>query len=133
MQVRHTLARLLADVGHHPVALQTQLLGDLGDDGEDVGHHGGVVLSDLGHRGDVHLGNHQKVGGGLGIDVVEGVADLVLIDLVGGDLSLRDLAEQTIAHKRKSSFPGRRPPDSLVLIVARFGEKHNLTGHGRGR
>ena len=87
MQVRDTLARLLADVGHHPVALQPQFLGDLRDHSKDVGHHRRVVLADLCHRGDMHLGNHQKMGGRLGIDVVEGEANLILIDFVGGDLS----------------------------------------------
>ena len=36
MQVRYALTGLLPDVGHHPVTLQTQLLGDLGDHGKDV-------------------------------------------------------------------------------------------------
>ena len=131
MQVRDTLARLLADVGHHPVALQAQLFGDLGDHGEDVGHHRRVVLADLRHRGDMHLGNHQKVGGRLGIDVIEGEADLILIDLVGRDLSLRDLAKQTIAHV-KPPFHGGIPP-FFATILAHFRRKYNLTPHGHGR
>ena len=130
MQVRYALTGLLPDVGHHPVTLQTQLLGDLGDHGKDVGHHRRVVLADLCHRGDMHFGNHQKMGGRLGIDVIEGEADLILIDFVGGDLSLRDLAEQTTAHV-KPPFLGGTPPFS-VQILARFWRKYNLTPHGHG-
>ena len=98
MQVVDALARLLPDVGDHAVAVQTQLLRHLGDDFENVGNHGAVVPGHLGHRTDVGLGDDQKVGGCLGIDVIEGVALLVLIDLVGGDLPGADLAEQTIGH-----------------------------------
>ena len=98
MQVEHALPRLLADVGDHPVALQPQLLGDLGNDGEDMSHHSGILRRDLGHRGDMGLGDHQKVGGRLGIDVVEGVAQLILVHLFGRDLAPGDLAEQTVGH-----------------------------------
>ena len=102
MQVEHALPRLLADVGDHPVAVQALLLRQPGDDLEDVGHHRAVVRRDLGHGADVGLGHHQEVGGRLGIDVVEGVADIVLVDLAAGDLPGNDLAEQTIGHFKTS-------------------------------
>ena len=44
------------------------------------------------------LGDNQKVGGRLGIDVMEGKAYLVLVDFVGRDLPLRDLTKQTVRH-----------------------------------
>ena len=44
------------------------------------------------------LGDDQEMGGRLGVDVVKGVHQLVLVNLVGGDLPRRDFAEQTIAH-----------------------------------
>ena len=44
------------------------------------------------------LGNHEKMGGRLGVDVVEGIDLLVLIDLVGRNLTRRNLTEQTVAH-----------------------------------
>ena len=94
----HTLPGLLADVGDHPVALKTQLLGHLGDDGKDVGHHSGIFGSDLSHGSNVSLGNHQKMGGRLGLDVVKGIDRIVLIDLVGRDLAVCDLTKQTIGH-----------------------------------
>jgi hypothetical protein len=93
VEVMDGLTGLLTDVGDHAVALQPQLLGDLGDDGEDVSHHGGVVLGHFGHGGDVRLGDDQEVGGSLGINVIKGETDLVLIDFIGRDLPFGDLAE----------------------------------------
>ena len=93
MEVMDGLAGLLTDVGDDAIALQTQLLGDLGDDGEDVSHDGGVVLSHFGHGGDVGLGDDQEMGGSLRVDVVESEADLVLIDFIGRDLPFGDLTE----------------------------------------
>ena len=100
--MRHGLARLLPDVGHHPVALQAQFLGHLGDDGEDVGHHGGILRGDLRHRCNVGLGNHQEMGGRLGVDVVEGIDRLILIDLVGRNLPGGNLTKQAIRHGKPS-------------------------------
>ena len=48
------------------------------------------------------LGDHQKMRGGLGINVIESVADLILVYFVGRDLALRDLTEQTIGHGETS-------------------------------
>ena len=93
MQMHDALPCLLADVGDDPVALQPLLLGHLGDDLEHVGNHGAVVAVHLGHRVDVGLGNHQEMGGRLRIDVVERIADVVLVDLAAGDLPCRDLTE----------------------------------------
>lgn len=58
MEMEHALARLLPDVGDDPVAVQSQLLGELGDDLEDVGRNAAVVFRDFGNRPDVGLGNH---------------------------------------------------------------------------
>ena len=41
----------------------------------------------------MRLGDNQEVGGSLGVDVIKGEADLVLIDLVGRDLTFGDLTE----------------------------------------
>ena len=71
VQMMDALAGLLADVGDNAIALQTQLLGDLGDDGEDMSHHGGIVLGHFGHGGDVGFGDDQEVGGSLGVDVIK--------------------------------------------------------------
>ena len=102
VQVEHALSRLFADVGDHPVAVQVQLLGQLGDDLEDVGHNPTVVRRHLGDGADMGLGNHQEVGGGLRGDVVEGVADLVLVDLAAG------IFPAAILQKRQSDM--EKPP-----------------------
>ena len=98
MQMLYTLPRLLPDVGDDAVAVQSQLPGHLGNDLKDVGHRPAVFRRHLGSGGDVGLGDDQEVGGRLGIDVIEGEALLVLIHLVGRDLSRDDLTEQTIGH-----------------------------------
>ena len=103
VQVEHALPRLLADVGHHPVALQSQLRRQLGDHLEYMPHHSLIIRIDGGYRGDVHLGHYQKVGGRLGVNVIKGVAQGVLIHLVGRDLPGDDLAEQTVRHTITSS------------------------------
>ena len=87
MQVEDALSRLLPAVGHHAEVGDALLLGDLADDLEAVGHHGRVFRGDGTAGLDVGLGDHQKVCGGLGIDVVEGIDLVILIDLLGGDLS----------------------------------------------
>ena len=104
VQVVHALPRLVADVGDHAVALHPLLLGQLGNDLKDMGHHRAVLSTDLGDRLDMLLGDHQEVGGRLGIDVVEGKAGVVLIYLAAGDLPGNDLAKQTIRHWFPSFF-----------------------------
>ena len=104
VQVRHTLPRLLADVGDHAVALDAHFLCHLGDDLKDVRDHGAVLGVDAGDGRDMRLGDHKEVRGSLRRDVVEGVAQLVLIDLVRGDLPRRDGAEQTIVLHVPFSF-----------------------------
>ena len=96
VQVRHALPRLLADVGDHAVALDAHFLCHLGDDLKDVRDHGAVLGVDAGDGRDMRLGDHKEVRGSLRRNVAEGVAQLVLIDLVRGDLPRRDGAEQTV-------------------------------------
>jgi hypothetical protein len=93
MEMVYALPGLLPDVGDHPVALQSQFSGEGGDDGEDVAHHGPIVLIDSGYRRNMGLGDHQKMGGRLGGDVIESVAELILIDFAAGDFPGRDFAE----------------------------------------
>ena len=100
VQMGHGLLAGLADIGHHTVARlgKAQFPGQLGDDLKDMGHHGAVAAVHLGHGADMGLGDHQEMGGRLGRDIVEGVADVILLDLAAGDLPGHDLAEQTIRH-----------------------------------
>ena len=84
MQVLHGLAGLIAAVVDDAVAFTAQLLAQLADDGEAVGHYGLVALVNVVGAADVSLGYHQKMGGSLGLDVVEGVAQLNLKDIDAG-------------------------------------------------
>jgi hypothetical protein len=64
-----------------------------------MGHNSAVVSVDLGNRGNVSLGNHQKMRGCLGGNVIKCEAQVVFIDLIAGDVAGNDLAEQTIRHE----------------------------------
>ena len=101
VQVGHGLLARLADVGHHPVSglVKAQLLGQLGNDLKNMGHHSAVLRRYSGNGLDVGLGHHQKMGGCLRGNVVEGIAKLVFLDLAAGDLPGDDLREQAIAHR----------------------------------
>ena len=96
MQMRHALSRLLADVGHDAVTLNALLLGELGNDLEDVRDDSAVLFVHTRDRCDVCLRDHKKVHRRLRRDVVEGIAEVVLVDLVRRDVARDDLAEQTI-------------------------------------
>ena len=93
MKVEDTLTSLFTNIGNHTVAIQIKFLGHVSDDSEDVADDGGVALIHGGDGSDVCLGNYQKMGRGLRVDVIECVAQLVLIYLVGGDVAGDDLTE----------------------------------------
>ena len=57
-----------------------------------------VLFGQRSGRDNVLFGHHQKVHLGLRVDVVERHHLLVLVQLLGGDLALRDHAKQTIFH-----------------------------------
>ena len=102
MQVEHTLPGLLADVGHDAEAFQSQLLGNLGDHLKAVRHNRTVARVHRGNRLNVLLGDHEKMRRRLWVDVIKGLALLVLIDLVRGDLPRCSLAKQTLCHLNRS-------------------------------
>ena len=91
VQVEHALPRLLSTVGDHPELGNAQVLGDLGNHLKAVGHHGGIFRRNLPAGCNVGLGNHQEMGGCLGINVIKGIDQFVLIDLLGGNFSPGDL------------------------------------------
>ena len=96
VQVEHALTRLFSDVGDHAEAVHALLLCDLGDDLEAVRNDGAVRLVYRCNRLDVLLRDNEKVGRRLRVDVVECVADIVLVDLARRDFARRDFTEQTI-------------------------------------
>lgn len=77
------------------------LLGELGGDQEQVAQElfvpGFGGLQSL----QVLLGDDQDMGGGLGVDVSEGQALLILEDDIGGDLPADDLAKNGLGHVLK--------------------------------
>ena len=94
MQVGNRLAGIGAAVGDQTVAIgESRLLGDLGDGLKDMGEHGTVLGGYAVQGGNVDLGDHKDVHGGLGIDVAEGQNGVVLVDLGGGDIACDDFTE----------------------------------------
>jgi hypothetical protein len=98
MKVMDTLSRLVSNVGDDPVAFQLQFFGKLGDHSKYMAYGGGTALVYLGDRLDVLLGDHQKMDGGLGINVIKGVTKSVFIDFFGGNIPRDDLTKKAIAH-----------------------------------
>jgi len=95
MEVVHALASVVPHVGDEPVAgLSDALaLGDLPGAGEHMAQQC-VVLPRQGLGAlDMFLGDEEHVDRSLGRDVPEGVDQLVLIYLGGGDVPLGDLTE----------------------------------------
>src|SRR5712691_13499023 len=107
MNVKDRLPRIAIGVEHRSEApgRQAALLRDGGGATDDFTDDLVVLDTHLVQRLDVSLGNHQHVGRGLRVDVVEGEHPLVLVDDRCGNLAMDDLAEQTIRHgKRPAKF-----------------------------
>ncbi len=101
VEVFDGLAAVGAGVDDEAVAFGEVLLaGDLGGDEDQVAEHGGVVGDGVGERGEVVAGDDEDVGGGLGVDVGEGVGGFVLVDGGGGDFTVGDFAEEA-GHKEE--------------------------------
>ena len=71
VQMEDRLSRLLADIRHDAVAFQTQILGNLRDYRKDVTDDRLIFRGNLRNRSDMRLGNYEKMGRSLGIDVIE--------------------------------------------------------------
>ena len=104
MQMEHALTRLFSDVGDHAEAVHTALLGNLRNDLKAVRYNRAVGRINGGHRLDVLLGDHEKMRGSLRVNVVEGVAEVVLVHLARRDIARDDFTEQTIFHGMIAPF-----------------------------
>ena len=104
VHVEDGLAGVETGVEHQSVGAVKFLVGDVLRDGDDVGQLGRVVGGKFGDVGVVLLGHHEHVDLGLGIDVVECVGRLVLVDLAAGNLPAM------ILQNRQSS-------DSLIMLL----------------
>ena len=95
VQVGHGLAGVGAAVADHTVAVYKALFFcDHGDHLKNMGNHTAVFGRNAGNRRNVGLGDHQNVGGSLGVNVPEGQNQFVLIDLGRGDLTSDDLTNK---------------------------------------
>ena len=104
MQMEHALTRLFSDVGDHAEAIHTALLGNLRNDLKAVRHNRAVGRINGGHRLDVLLRDHEKMRGSLRVNVIEGVAEVVLVHLARRDIARDDFTEQTIFHGMIAPF-----------------------------
>ena len=99
MQVMNGLTGTVPAVGDYAEAvLHAHFGGQLCDDLKDVPYHSGIGAVYLGSRLYVLLGDNKEVGGCLGVNVVEGVAEIILIHLFGGHLTAYYAAEKTVVH-----------------------------------
>ena len=100
VEMLHGLSAVLTAVGDHAVTVlrQPKLPGNHGDRLQHCRHGGKVLLTHLLNGGNMGLGDHQHVNGGVGVDIVEGVDVFVLVHLLGGDLPCYDLTKQAVFH-----------------------------------
>ena len=81
MQVHNRLADLFAAVVDDTVTVKAVLFCDFRNDLKDVRYEMRIAFVNLVSAADMLLGDNENVLFTLGIDVVEGVAELVLINL----------------------------------------------------
>ena len=94
MQVKHALARPLAVVHHQAEGVaHALLLGDARRRVQQVAEDIAILRAGVRQPGDGLLGDHQDMHRRLRVDVPEGQAAIILIDDVGRDLAVNDLAE----------------------------------------
>jgi len=116
MEMVHGLAAVFSGVDDNAVALGESLgLGDGGSGLEQMAEEGGLVRAGVVQGGEVLAGNDENVDGRLGMDVGEGVAEVVLMDGGGGDGSLSDLAEEA-AHDETSVLAWGQA-DSMIMLA----------------
>ena len=83
VKVLYRLTAVLTDIGDNSVAvLESKLLRNLRNNREDVCYHSGVIAVYIVCRGDMLLGHNESVHRCLGRNVEEGVAYIVLVNLL---------------------------------------------------
>lgn len=88
------LAAVFSGIDHQAVALgQAFLASDLGGCPQQVSEQRAIHLIDVVHGGDVLSRHHQNMDGRLGVEIGEGVAELVLVDRLRGNASINDLTK----------------------------------------
>ena len=115
MQMEYRLARLRTPISNYAVAVVADPFGcrDLVAGQTQPPEQLGIILAGLGETRDVPLRNHQDMHRSLRIGVLEGEADVILIDDGCLDFLVGDLAEYAVgqaAHLRNAFQWARRPP-----------------------
>ena len=83
VKVLNRLATVITDVRNDAVAvLESELLRNFGDSGEYCRNRAGICSIDFISRCDMRLRHNEAVHGSLGIDVKEGVAGVILVNLL---------------------------------------------------
>jgi hypothetical protein len=97
VEVVDALRPLNSLVHHHTEALGALLGPDLAGGVDEVAKEGLLVLPGFGEAGEAIaiLGNNENVGGTLGSDVAEGVAEVVGVHLGRGDVSREELVKNS--------------------------------------
>ena len=98
MQVEHGLAGASAVIHVQAEVLQPLLSGDLTGHQQQMPKQCLIGLFSIGQLGNRLLGNHQKMGRRLGIDIPEGQALVVFEDDIGRNLPVDDLGEKRFSH-----------------------------------
>src|SRR5687768_14766643 len=135
MEVRHFLARPLADVGQQAVTLDhhPRFAGDMADGADETGHLGVAgAFREIVPRHVRSLGDHQDVDRRQRIYVVEGERVLVLIDLLAGQLAAEDFREHVAVVIRlrrvdRHAFDCRGETAHVKAIVPRWTRTARLT------
>ena len=97
MKMLYRLASVLADICNNAVTVsKSELSCYLGNYSENVSNGCGILLCKLVKRGNMCLGDNKAVYGCLRRDVEECKADLILVNLIRGNISAGNSAKNTI-------------------------------------
>lgn len=96
VQVKHRLTGGFAIVDHEAVSGEVFGLGDFGGDDQHVTEEEFVFLGGVEAVGQELLWDNEDVCGCGGVDVSEGDAEVVFVDLVGGDFAADDFTEDGV-------------------------------------
>jgi len=105
--MKHRLSRVPSVVNDHPVtmSLETAFLGDLLGDEEQMADHLAVRLLHAVDVRDVHFWNDQDMCRRLGVQVLEGDGEMILVHQLRRDLLCDYLAEDAVLVVRHKSPP----------------------------
>lgn len=93
MQVKHRLPGATTVVNHKAEVRQLLFGSHLACNEEEVADQVRVLLLHIGNLRDGHLRDHKNMNGSLGVDIAESQSPIILIDNVGGNLTVDDFLE----------------------------------------